>query len=372
MRYSFYLKLEGLNIDRLLKNITDKNIKIYNLIRQNYKTCLFGLSFFNYYKIKKLNLLKPYKVTIVKTSGFGFLFNNFFKNFGLYFGVLCVAIFMFIICKTTLKINVLGVENITEAEVIGFLNEIGVKTGKINIKTNDEIEQYLKQADDRISLVSVSKKGTNLLVNIKEKILKSEEIVSPICAEYNMVINSVSVLQGVAKVKVGDVVKKGDILVEPKIVLTNGEANYLKPVATINATVWITGQVIFKTEDVIYEKTGKKQVVSTFDFMGMQLFPSYNQVKFENYEKIVYNNYVFKNMFLPLKLNKTIYYETKEKFVKYNFDDYKEKLVSNSKNIAYSKLPKTLTVENEMVNISQNGNLYYITTYLQTNLKIEG
>lgn len=372
MQYSFYLKVEGLNIDRLLKNITDKNIKLYNLNRENYKTCLFGLNFKNYYIIKKYNLLKPYKVTIVKARGFAFLVNSFLRNFGLYFGAVFAGLVMFFVGQTTLKINILGLENISELEVVKLLNDIGVKTGKINNKSNEEIEQHLKQSDNRISLVSVSQNGTNLIINIKEKILKSEDVVSPICAEYNMVINSISVLQGVAKVKAGDVVKKGDVLVEPKIILTNGEATSLKPVANIDSTVWITGQVVFKTEDIIYEKTGKKQVISSYNFLGLQLFTAYSKVKFENYEKTVYNNYVFKNMFLPLKLNKTIYYETIKKTVNYNFDDYKEQLIMQSRNIAYNKLPKLLKVENETVNISQNGNLFYVTTYLQTNLKIEG
>ena len=40
--------------------------------------------------------------------------------------------------------------------------------------------------------------------------------------------------------------------------------------------------------------------------------------------------------------------------------------------LAYQKLPKGLSVDNEMVNISQSGNTYFITTYLQVNYMIEG
>ena len=39
------------------------------------------------------------------------------------------------------------------------------------------------------------------------------------------------------------------------------------------------------------------------------------RIQFEKYEKKVYNEYVFENMFLPIKLNREIYTEIEEKVV---------------------------------------------------------
>lgn len=371
-KYSFYVCLEGLNFDRLFKSLNKHNIKVYDCDRPNYKTCCIGINFFDYFKAKKLKLFKQFKVTVKRTHNIGFLTNNFLKNIGFYVGALVALILTIIVSKTTLKINVLGLENITEQEIVKALSEIDVKTWQINKKSNEEIEQYLKENNSKISLVSVVKKGTNLIVNVKEKITKSEDVFSPICATYNMVINSIEVSQGVSHVKAGDVVKKGDILVSPKQILTNGKITQLKPFAKIDATVWITGNVEFKTEDVKYVKTGKKVVWSNYELNGKQLFSSTPQVKFENYEKSVYNNYVFKNMFLPIKLNRTIFYETKAETIKQNFEDNKTKLIEQSKTLAYSKLPKGLSVQSENTTISENKGNYYITTYLQISYKIEG
>ena len=77
-------------------------------------------------------------------------------------------------------------------------------------------------------------------------------------------------------------------------------------------------------------------------------------------------------MFLPLKLSKTIFYETKEKTVEYNFEDYESVLKSESKKIAYEKLPNGVTVEDEKTYISNTDSHYYVTTYLEYTINIEG
>lgn len=372
MKYSYYLQVEGLNLNKLFNSLYNKNIKIYNLIRPNFKTCQFGLSFFDYWLAKKYGILKSFKVKIINTHNLGFLSCGFIKHIGLYLGAVCSIVFIVLISNVTLKINVFGLSTISKQDIVSSLSDIGVVTGKIIKKTNEEIEKYLKENNANISLVSVARKGTNLIVNIKEKESSVVEDFSPMCAPYNMVVNSINVVQGVAKVKAGDVVKKGDVLVDPKIVLTSGKATQLKPMANISATIWITGNIHFKTEETVYVKTGKKQTISCFEWNGVQLFSSGAQLKFENYEKKVYNNYVFENMFIPLRLNTVTYYETKPEKVVRNFEENKADLILESKKLAYQKLPKGLSVDNEMVNISQSGNTYFITTYLEVNYMIEG
>lgn len=370
-KYSYHICLQGLNFDRLFEKFKELNVKIFNVERPNYKVCEFGVGFFDYLKIKKQNLLKNYKVQIKKTFNFGFIANNFLKNIGLYLGIIVSIIFCFAISNVTLKIDVQGLEKLNKEELIAQLEQINVKTNKVNSISNEEIEQFLKQNNNQISLVSVIKKGTNLIINVKEKVDVSIDI-SPICAGYNMLIENIVVSQGVAKVKKGDIVKKGDVLVDPQIVFTNGQKTELEPIAKIDAKVWIIGSIEFNEEEIIYQKTGKKIVNSTYEWCGTKIFSNTSQVKFENYEKKVYNDYVFNNMFLPIKLNKTIYYETQPVIVKDNFEDNRVVLTEKSKVIAYSKLPNGVKVENENTIISNVGKTYYVTTYLQINLKIEG
>ena len=96
------------------------------------------------------------------------------------------------------------------------------------------------------------------------------------------------------------------------------------------------------------------------------------QITVAIHEKSVYNNYVFKNMFLPLKLHRIVFYETEEKTINKNFEDCKSDLIKQSVNLAYSKLPKGFTAVSEETKINKNETKYYITTYLQVNYVLEG
>lgn len=370
-KYSYTLVIEGLNFDRLFKNLDANGIVLYNFRRHSYKKCEFSLSLKDYIKANSLNFFKEYKLSMSKTYNFGWFLSTFVRNIGLYVGIMASIVIGVLIGHITLKIDVLGNNKIDDVEIIESLNQIGVSTNKVNTVSNEEIEQYIKTEFEEVSLVSVVKRGTNLIVNIKEKELIIDNF-SPICADTNMLINKINIVQGVAKVCVGDIVKKGDVLVEPITMLSSGKLVQLQPIATIEATGWISGVVDFDEEEKVYLPTGNKQVISYYDVFNSKIFFKTNNVKFEKYEKKVYNEYVFENMFLPIKLNREIYTEIEEKVVSKNFEDYKESLVEKSKALAYSKLPKGVNVDNEITKISKVNNKYFVTTYLQINIKIEG
>ena len=370
-KYDYYLNLEGLNFNRLFDNLNTHNITIFDYVRPNYKQCMFGVKAYDYYLIKKLKLLNEYKYNIVSRKNFGLCLYSIFHNFGIVIGLIISCVFCFVISRTTLKINVIGVENIKTSEIIDMLKSINVTTGKINTVSNQYIEQYLIKNNDKISLASVIKKGTNLIVNIKEKIVQAE-VVDSICATSDMIVDYIKVVQGEAKVKVGDIVKKGDVLVAPRKIRQNDEEILLQPIAEISGTTWAVGQVEFDTEKIEYVRTDKKIVNSEYIINKWKIFSHTSRVKFETYEKKVYNEYVFKNMFIPLKLSRVIYYETKENVVQQNFEEHKNSLVDNSKKIAYANLPNWAKVNNETLAINNNNGHYYITTYLEYNTTIKG
>ncbi len=175
-----------------------------------------------------------------------------------------------------------------------------------------------------------------------------------------------------ARVKKDDVVKKGDVLIEPQLILSNKEEVFLPPIAKIYGTAWITGSVQFKTEETIYKKTGKKIIHSYYEMFNNKFFINEPRVKFEHYEEKRYNNYVSKNMFLPIKLNKIVYYETKAETNTYNFEENREKLIKQSKAMAYKNLPDGKVVNAEETFVSINGNTIDVVTYLHIDVVIEG
>ncbi len=364
---NYDIKVEGLNFDRLLREFNRLNITLFNVNKPSYKVMEFSITTLDYLKLKKIGILKNYKMQIISKRGIPKLKYGILKHLALTItGVVCFVIFL-IFSNFTFKINVLGLETIKEQEIIELLKTYNVKTNQINHKSNEEIEKFLKQNNEKISLVSVIKKGTNLIINIKEKVDVITDT-TPITAPYNMQITKLNVKQGTTKFKVGDIVKKGEIIVSSSTILSNGQTVNLTPIAEVEGETWINGTAEFETNKTELVRTGKKQKFSYFDFLGNKLFYKIPAVKFEKFEEVVYNDYIFKNWFLPIKFVKTTYYELKEKTTSYNFEENKEKLLKKSETLAYQNLPEGKSVLEKNTVINQVDSKYFVTTYLKINI----
>ncbi len=364
LKINYNITCVGLNFDRLLREFYKLNITIYNLDYKNYKTINFSLGFIDYLKLKKIKLLNNYKIEITKQYGLVKLCAAMLKHLALVItGLLCVII-CFIFSNYTFKINVLGIQSISESEILEQLSSFNVKTNQINNKTNQQIEQYLKQVNNKISLVSVVHKGTNLIVNIKEKI-QSNTLNNVITAPYNMEITKLNVKQGSTNYKVGDIVKKGETIVDGKTILSNGEVVNLQPIADVEGVSWVGGTVKFESVKQQLVRTGKSKSFTHFELFGKKLFYKTHNVKFEKFEKVVYNDCVFKNWILPINYTKTTYFELKEQTVTSSFDENKQDLINASKTEAYKNLPTGKTVQEENVVINKIDDTYFVSTYLK-------
>lgn len=112
-----------------------------------------------------------------------------------------------------------GNENIANSDIKARLESCGFSVGDLwQEKTLSEVEtEFLKRYDD-ISWININRRGTVAYVTLIEKEIENHELESSILysnivAEYDCVIDEVTVKSGTAMVKPGDSVKKGDLLI---------------------------------------------------------------------------------------------------------------------------------------------------------------
>ena len=367
---SVLVKYEGLNFNRFLDFCLKHNIELSDIEVKGPKVIFFKVSAHTY----KHTLLKApnkwYNISVVDRFGVNKLKHIFFKRIGLFVGLICIVVFSMLFSKTTFNYNITGLETINKEEIVSAIESFGIKRGKINEFNNEELEQYLIENIQQISLVSVMTKGNTLCVNIKEKTQSEKVEFSYITAPYTMLINEISLTSGTALVKVGDVVLKGTKLVAPYIVNGDGSKNQCKVSAVIKADVWFCGNVDFKVKDNVLVRTGKKVVHSEVLFANKTMLKSTPSINYENYEvekretKIV-------NLFYPLTFKRTVYYECEYKEVTQSLEDNKQKLLTESEKNAYNTLPSGFSVSKKTQNIIKvNENLYKVQTYLRSTLEI--
>ena len=237
----------------------------------------------------------------------------------------------------TWQIIVYGTKDLSKNEIVQVLKDNGVKTGKINTKSSEEIESILLNKYDRIAQVSVVKEGTAIIINLSEKLVYTEEVFEPIKAKYNGIVKSINVVTGTVNVKVGDYVNAGDVLVLPFNINSNGEKVSVKPLAEIKGEIYTISKCEMPKEEQFLVRTKRKCVEYKYKFKNHNLFSGKNKNSFALFETVVYNENI--SGLIPLNRDVFTYYELQTDVVNHDFVLEKDDLIQKSKDEAYKSLP---------------------------------
>lgn len=174
----------------------------------------------------------------------GFLYKNR-KRWGI-ITALVITVFLLIFSGDRVwDVRIEGCETGNEENIIKELSECGFKIGSRWSKTDgNKIETALLQKSDYVSWLNINRRGTVAYVKVVDKITHEEPDeksgYANIVASCDAVIEEITVEKGIAMVKAGDTVKKGDMLISGVI-----------PAELGGGFCYAEGTVIGRVSDVI-------------------------------------------------------------------------------------------------------------------------
>ena len=205
---------------------------------------------------------------------------------GVCVGVILSIFLMIFSSLIVWEVRIEGNDQISDSKIVSELYRKGLKIGAFWPSVNrSEIETGLLNDFEEISWININRRGNVAYVSVKEKEAKKEENdVTPykysnLVAKCDSVIEEITVRRGRAMVKVGDVVKEGDILISG--IVESGE-----DVGFCNAEGVVVGRCVDKIEvyvDRAYTKiTDKKSVlnelyIKIFD-LNINIFKKYRNL----------------------------------------------------------------------------------------------
>ncbi len=364
------LKISGLNYEKLINLSNREGVNTYHLKRLTYTEVECEIDSSNYKKFVEILAKNKCEITSQKWSGLVGLKQGLLKRYGLFIGIILSILFCALSFTRIWKIEVLGCDNECKREIIQLLSKNSVKVGsQIARVNNEEIENYLLTSSDTFSLVSVIKEGTSLIINAKQKNETNIKIkdFQPLLASCSGVVQSVNLIQGTLLVKVGDIVKKGDVLVAPYF-MKGEEKLDVEPKAEIMAKSWCEAICQFEENGQILVRTGNYTDIRRLDFCGINIKTKSRIVVYEYYEFTKSSKNICNNMLLPFKMIKERYYELK--FVKdiRTFAEVSDTLIAESKQQARAKVSSSMTTVSEKTSISHIGPYYYVRTVIEVSL----
>ncbi len=223
-------------------------------------SCLNRLRQYHITQIKIVQDLSTFYVPLVYSAKIKKLVSNFeyqtFENYNLFRGVnfllnhfvLVIAILIAAVtfCLADMRIysiEVQGDNTVLIRAIYERLNQIGVKKFMQKKQLhNFDLATDLVGSFNCLAHAHVRVAGNTLVVNLVSATNKTKKLKTNFYAQYDAVIKEITVYSGTALVTIGDVVKKGDLLVAdayPDSVVVTGEVAFVNGDQISRLVIWI-------------------------------------------------------------------------------------------------------------------------------------
>lgn len=213
------IEVTGRNVSRFLNLCTRNAIPVWEVECNRETQCVLKIYLQNFYDLRPLIRKTKVHLTIQKKSGLPFILHRYRARKVFAAVLLAMGFGIFLLAQRIWRIEVVGNSSIGEETIIEYLQTKNISYGvKADSIDNDALELSLRQDFDEIIWANVYEEGTKLVVSFQEKIAMEEvaasaDICMDLVADKDGEIASIITRSGLAAVKEGDSVKKGDIIV---------------------------------------------------------------------------------------------------------------------------------------------------------------
>lgn len=351
------IKVEGYYIERFINICMSKNIFFWNMKREKSSILNANVGIEEFKKIKEVAKKLNCRVHIERKRGLPFIFNRYKKR-KIFLLLLIFVVFALVSCSNFVwNVEISGLEKIPYEEMYNELEESGLKIGtsKNKIDTKKIISDIRLKRND-IAWIGIDINGTNAKVEIVEAKEKPEIVdeneYCNIVSDKECMITKINVQNGTGIAKVGDIVKKGDILVEGTINGKYMDTIYVNASAEIQGKVWYSKKKKEEFVQQIEEKTGNEEKKYEIKFNNFKINLYKTLSKFENYDTINEKRKlsIFSNFYLPIEIIKINNYEKVTKEIKYEENELKEKMINDLEEELKKEIGEDKKVLNKYVN----------------------
>ncbi len=264
-----------------------------------------------------------------------------YHRLGLVFGAIFLIVMIFISSKFVWTINIQGNKKLSDEQILNELEKANFSLGsyipKIDYKT---LHNKVLLNSEEISWISVNITGSVANVLIRESLSeqsKDKKIYSNVVAKCDGQIALINVVEGKKQISIGDVVKKGDLLISGVLNSSAQGVRYVNAKGSVKA--YVNKSISIYLPYTTTEKSYTKEVNSAISyslFNNIIFFSKKYNKNSEFCDTIEKTEQVklFNKIKLPIYRNETRFYEyeynevnyTKEQVIDKAFKELRQKL----------------------------------------------
>ncbi len=219
--------VQGKNIRCLPSFLHFRNVSVLEFKIKSDSECELTIDFKDRYIFFAICKNMCYNKKVTRYKGMLSPFARFFVKAGVCLGVISFTMLSWVLNGIVLDIKVEGSAKCFERETLSLVSVCGIKKYS-SFKNVDYValESAILSNNEKISFVSVYKRGNSLVINAELSNSPNEPLAKhdgDLVSSVDGVIEEISVLRGTALVTLGQEVKKGDILVGAYLTDKDGE-----------------------------------------------------------------------------------------------------------------------------------------------------
>ena len=269
------IQIEGFCAGRFLKRMTEAGIRVTDIRRVGETTVRFSIPCKSFFSLRKLRKGLPLRIRIVSRGGLPFLLKKLGRRPVLWIGGALLFAGMLFLSNRIWVIRIDETKRVDPEEVLALLKEDGVYPGAflqgpILITAANDLSAKVRDA----AWIGLDREGVMLRVSIREALPESAKRTdrepSDIVAEKDGIVTYVQVLRGQARVKVGDRVKKGDVLISGTILYKDEQVETAADGIVRAAIDYRTESALFETVTESFE-TGRTETIRILRFWDREL-----------------------------------------------------------------------------------------------------
>lgn len=356
-----YISIEGFYIEKII-NICKKNqLELGRSIRKSATLIYAEVKTRDFKDIAHIARDNKCRVKIIQKRGLPFKIKKYRKRkiFAVALIVLCVTIIA--LSKFIWKIEVIGNEDIPEAELLKIAQEEGLDVGKIkkSIELNKVIDKIRAERAD-ISWVGIKISGTNAKIEVvkakqKPQLINENEFCN-IVALKDAIIEKVEAQNGTQQVNKGDEVTAGTVLIAGRMEGKYTGTRYVHSRGIVLGRVKYTEHARAYLKENKKIRTGKVESKYALKVNKFQINFFKRLSKFEIYDTIRTDNElkISSNFYLPFQIVKNTNYEVREEQIEHTIDEAKNIAVDEAKKKLEKKIGGCGDIVNEYIDTDEN------------------
>lgn len=254
-------------------------------------------------------------VRIAENGGISVKLKQLFRRAGLGAAALITAAAVILLQGRVFFFRIYGINGISPDWVMAQLAQSGIVPGA---RASGEMLEKAEAAlirDGRVQWACVSGQGAYVTVTVKEKNEpEMPDYMTPgdLTAKKTAVIEELTVLQGTAKVRAGQLVLPGQVLISGELIYGGKPAGYVAAMGKCRARVWTSVYMQLPLEKEVTEPTGRMQRIEGVRIFGRSFGA---RPEFENYTAVSQSRPIMYRG-LPVLSESITYYEQQKRKVR--------------------------------------------------------